>query len=619
MRVISLSAASVAVVLAASAHAGQIFSWEDGTAQGWTDTTWSNPNWTDKSIGSFGATDGNFAYDFKGAGAFNFGDQVELTNSGAPWVSPENAARWNSFASSNMLLMDVTVQGERLAPLDPNNGHYIAFWPAFNGPGGGFIGSYNNPADPGDGSVAQYQLVFAPEYYTEARTRTLAWDFVSAGYDFSNLVAVENPPGSGIWSGHFTLIHMSQNSNFAGIQSALDNFRTYRVRDSDPTWAGGSSGSWSSAGSWANGVPNGVDAYAVLKGTAEATSAINLDSAATVGSLVFNNIQRTSLGRPTDAAPTLYTISGTSTLTLSRSTGEASIVVLGGANAINAPLSLASDTVIDLAADTTTGTTQGVPVLDGASLSTQNITLAAGKKLRTSSVGQLTVNGNIIGGAGSTLAINGRKTTIGAGGSRVVKVDDLSVATSAQLDITNNTVIADYDTSSPIAAIKAAIISGYAGGTWNGKGIVSSSAVAAGNTAIGYAEASSVGLAGGSFAGQTLVGDAVLIRYTLKGDTDLNRIVNFDDLLSLAQAYSGAGDWRQGDSNYDGNVNFDDLLSLAQNYGGTLSLSQSIALENVGGSALAQDWQLALSIVPEPTSITTLGVLALATRRRRAS
>jgi hypothetical protein len=60
--------------------------------------------------------------------------------------------------------------------------------------------------------------------------------------------------------------------------------------------------------------------------------------------------------------------------------------------------------------------------------------------------------------------------------------------------------------------------------------------------------------------------------FVLAGDADRNRVVNFDDLLILAQNYNAtAATFSRGDFNYDGVVNFDDLLILAQRYNVTLS------------------------------------------------
>lgn len=623
---------SVALVgsalLGSAASAETLWSWEAGTPDSWgatndIDTGWTDPQlrWTDKAIAPFGATDGNTGYTFKtpASSGFSFAEGTLFHASAITGIDPVDAFRWDTLVANNLMFYDMTIEGERTAPIDPNNGHYVAFWPALNGPSaaGGFIGAYDNPIDLNSGATPQYQLVFSTEWYTGARTRTMTWDYVNAGFDLS-LVTPTND------ADNWTFMYISSNSNTTGLQGGLDNLRVYRARPTDPTWGGNASGNWTAAGSWNNGVPNAVGAIASLKYHAsQAAIGITLDQNVTVGSIVINNAPRNNLGAPLGNAsgvpaipPSVYTITapGAQVLTLDNGTREASLVVTANA-VINAPLNIASNAVIDVTGDVRTGNQDGVPAVNGGTLATQGITIAAGKTLRTTSVGEITVNGNIVGGAGSTLAINGRKTILAADGARVIKVDNLTVATSAQLDLTNNSAIVDYTGTSPVAAVKAAIVSGYAAGAWTGKGIVSSSATGA--TAIGYAEASSVGLAGGTFAGQALTGDAVLIRYTLKGDTDLNRAVNFDDLLSLAQGYGAAGDWRQGDTNYDGTVNFDDLLALAQNYGGSISLRQTDTLANVAGEAFMHDWTLALAIVPEPTSFVALGAVATLVRRRR--
>jgi hypothetical protein len=98
------------------------------------------------------------------------------------------------------------------------------------------------------------------------------------------------------------------------------------------------------------------------------------------------------------------------------------------------------------------------------------------------------------------------------------------------------------------------------------------------------------------------------------GDTDFNGAVNFDDLLKLAQNYqaSGIDQWSDGDFDLNGAVGFDDLLALAQNYGlGTVMGTQL-------GEHFMSDWALAQSMVPEPTILSGLVMLAAASRRRRS-
>jgi hypothetical protein len=107
-----------------------------------------------------------------------------------------------------------------------------------------------------------------------------------------------------------------------------------------------------------------------------------------------------------------------------------------------------------------------------------------------------------------------------------------------------------------------------------------------------------------------LLRTALSITKLLDGDSNFDGAVNFDDLLKLAANYNTSTDrWSTGDFNLDGAVNFDDLLKLAANY------NTSVA-GTVGG-----DFALAQALVPEPTTLTLLGVAAtgMLTRRRRTA
>jgi hypothetical protein len=98
------------------------------------------------------------------------------------------------------------------------------------------------------------------------------------------------------------------------------------------------------------------------------------------------------------------------------------------------------------------------------------------------------------------------------------------------------------------------------------------------------------------------------------GDTDLNDIVDFNDLLALAQNYNLAdgASWAQGDFDRSGSVAFNDLLALAQNYGlGTLMGGTLL-----DGADFMSDWALAQSLVPEPALLSLALPLAFMRRRR---
>jgi hypothetical protein len=199
----------------------------------------------------------------------------------------------------------------------------------------------------------------------------------------------------------------------------------------------------------------------------------------------------------------------------------------------------------------------------------------------------------------------------------------LSIAPlGAFVDLQDNALIVDYEKSAtPLADVRARIFSGYDAGAanhWQGPGISSSLAAVTPNRALGYAEASDVvGPAGGEFMGETVDATAVLVRYTLVGDANLDGTINFTDLVALAQNYntpSGAT-WSHGDFNFDGIVSFPDLVALAQNYNGSLPAAPLPA-------GFAGEFEQALAQVPEPSAalVNLLApALVLMRRRRRAT
>lgn len=166
----------------------------------------------------------------------------------------------------------------------------------------------------------------------------------------------------------------------------------------------------------------------------------------------------------------------------------------------------------------------------------------------------------------------GGSVVVAPGGDKVVVASLLSVnsAGGAVLDLEDNALVLDYDQAgaSPAPAVRDLLASGYNVGLWNGPGIASSLAAASPNMGIAWIEASELlGPDGGVFAGQAVDGTALLLRYAPGGDVWPDGVVNFADLLVVAQNYGAGGmRWAQGDLDYDGVVNFADLLRLAQNY-----------------------------------------------------
>jgi autotransporter-associated beta strand protein len=299
------------------------------------------------------------------------------------------------------------------------------------------------------------------------------------------------------------------------------------------------------------------------------------------------------LGNSITTGEAIYFGSGASPIASSSATGNLRSV--SGNNTITESISFDSvgtvgvdaGSTLTLAGDTFDNTSTGTAALRKVGFGLLNV-----RNVRLSA---LDVQGGIV-----------RVTPAGApiGTSRV---GSLSVASGAQLDLTNNSLILDYTTSSPQTAIRSLLATGQ---------IDTSAGGARG--AVGYAEATAYFPAGSSFPqnfeGQLIDGTTLLLIYTILGDASLDRIVNFDDLLTLARNYNGTGKvWTQGDFDYDGDVDFDDLLNLARSYNQTAPASTMAHLD----ASFAADWALAQSVVPEPTTLAALALFAPLARRRR--
>jgi hypothetical protein len=129
-----------------------------------------------------------------------------------------------------------------------------------------------------------------------------------------------------------------------------------------------------------------------------------------------------------------------------------------------------------------------------------------------------------------------------------------------------------------------------------------------------------IGPAGGTYLGAPVDGSSVIARYTLLGDATLDGLVDFNDLVKLAQSYNTTVSattgswWYNGDFTYDGVVDFNDLVKLAQNYNTALPAAP-VAGASAGFEA---DLARAFASVPEPSAtILMLGVAGLAAGRRR--
>jgi autotransporter-associated beta strand protein len=191
---------------------------------------------------------------------------------------------------------------------------------------------------------------------------------------------------------------------------------------------------------------------------------------------------------------------------------------------------------------------------------------------------------------GSLAVAGGATVNMTSGGNKVLVTPSISIDTvnGGRLDLADNSMIVDYTGSSPIAAIKALVLSARNGGAWNGPGITSSSLPGAfvHSRGIGFAEASGL-INATSFAGEPLDGTDILLRYTLAGDANLDGTVDLNDLYLLSKNWKQSGKyWYQGDFNYDGTVNAADLGALSLNWQQSLPSFAAVLAPEPGSAAM---------------------------------
>jgi hypothetical protein len=107
-----------------------------------------------------------------------------------------------------------------------------------------------------------------------------------------------------------------------------------------------------------------------------------------------------------------------------------------------------------------------------------------------------------------------------------------------------------------------------------------------------------------------------LVGLTISGDANYDGEVGFPDLVAVAQHYGASGQWMDGDFSGDGEISFPDLVDVAQHYGTSLPSSPIPGAQADFNHDLAR----AFASVPEPSSISVIGlaIVTLARRRRKA-
>ncbi len=359
----------------------------------------------------------------------------------------------------------------------------------------------------------------------------------------------------------------------AGFAAALPNFY---ITVPLPEWAGGSGG-WSTAANWLVTNPNGVNTTAKFGAAGVANLAVDVDANKTLGGIVFDG-------------GASYVLSGAGSITMDAFAGKtARINVVSGNPTINVPILVNRDLRLTVANGSDTLNLAGpISYASGLTLTKDGAGTAVAQNVR---VNQLDVQAGKMKVAASGTANASAGTSI---------INGLSVAASAQLDLTNNSLIVDYTAVGMLVNDTRLMLA---------DGRLATSATGG---KLGYADNAVLHLT--SFGGQTVDDTNLLVKFTYGGDANLDGQVDISDLGALATAWQTSSVWTGGDFDYSGFVDISDLGILATNWqlgvGAPLGASFDEALAPVG---------LTGASVPEPTvmSLLALGLAGVASRRRR--
>jgi hypothetical protein len=267
------------------------------------------------------------------------------------------------------------------------------------------------------------------------------------------------------------------------------------------------------------------------------------------------------------------------------------------ANSAAATLSLAGSTTATLAAPDASGVT-AIPLAQLSIGATASLTVAASTTAADRAVLSL---------GGLTLA--------GSMGDWLGK-----------LDLTDNDLIVSSATTPAAAALQLTqitnqIATGLDDGAWDGNGIVSSAAAALPSRLMSLgvlinADSNGNALYGnnsnGPFDSQDPSPNAVLVKYTLLGDADLNGVITTADYLAIDNGYHlGETGWANGDFNYDNTINGDDYSLIDNSFNVSNSLqSANAAIAAPAVSAAVQSGAPATVESPAAAPSTVVNVMA---------
>ena len=304
-----------------------------------------------------------------------------------------------------------------------------------------------------------------------------------------------------------------------------------------------------------------LDSANAIPATSIITGGIGTTSVTGLPSLIVNASQ--TIGSISSIGTTTFNF-GTSTVGAISGTGSLAIgssATLNTNSLSQGPINSAGNLNLNA------GTANVVGAING----TGSVTLSGGANLSATTIRQ----NSISIGAASTVTI----PTLGTNAS-TSNVSSLALSSTGTLDLTNNDMIIDYNTAaSPLVSVKASLAQAYDAGAYDQPGITSSAAKVSPSTLrLGYAEASALNNGAGTtvFDGQTLTGGAVLVKYTLPGDTTLKGSVSLGDYNTVVANYNTGTLWTQGNFHYTGTTGLADYNSIIANFNTSVATTHAV-------------------------------------------
>jgi hypothetical protein len=317
-------------------------------------------------------------------------------------------------------------------------------------------------------------------------------------------------------------------------------------------------GSASSQQSLYIGCDSGTGTYLLSAGSLTVNGSVSVGSTSYgIGSL---NISGTGSASVTGQLQILNASSGVrlsgGTLSVGSLTNDGTLIVSSGALKVTSGM-------VNNGSASFTSRLPALTTIDG----TGSLAWSAAGNLTASYVRQ-----GILGiGSISTITITDSPNNPGNNAATSILTD---INNSGTLDLKNNDLIV-LDTAQ-YTTVRALVNNAADGGAWDQSGITSSSAKANASVyGLGYAQASTLGST--SFDGQTFT-DAVLVKYTLLGDTQLRGQVGIGDYDNVLSNFGTVQDWSGGNFHYGGSVGIGDYDDVLSNFGAPLTGNLAPAL-----------------------------------------